>query len=313
MACPDAPQCDRGSCAPHLQNDPSDPEQPYASSCIGSSLDSELIPLESGETCMAAVALAQSDNSKLIIAEQLTDLDITIVRKWFSDGKFPARAQDFAPASHDLKSYWIARRSLFLDDSQILWRHRSDSSSRAQLVVPRSLRDTMFNDCHHTTYGGHFGITHTYTKLQLHYFWPGMSDFVRDRISACHKCVARKSPVNRHHPMGHVPVSGKFERVAMDLLDVSVLSAKGHKYILVVCDYFTKYTEAYPLKDKTARSVVDALMDIWLPRYGFPLFLHSDQGKEFDNVMIHKLSELLGTVILTHQRHLMSCTMHQCC
>ena len=41
-------------------------------------------------------------------------------------------------------------------------------------------------------------------------------------ISACHK-----SPVNRHHPMGHVPVSGKFERVAMDLLDVSVLSAKG--------------------------------------------------------------------------------------
>ena len=37
-------------------------------------------------------------------------------------------------------------------------------------------------------------------------------------------------------------------------------------------------------------------MDIWLPRYGFPLFLHSDQGKEFDNAMIHKLSELLVTV-----------------
>ena len=96
--------------------------------------------------------------------------------------------------------------------------------------------------------------------------------------------------------MGHVPVSGRFERVAMDLQDVSVISAKGYKYILVVCDYFTKYTEAYPLKDKTARSVADALMDIWLPRYGFPLFLHSDQGKEFDNVMIHTLSELLGTV-----------------
>ena len=157
------PQCDRGSCAPSLENDTSDPDQPYATSCIGSSLDSELIPLESGETCMAAVALAQSDNSKLIIAEQLKDLDITIVRKWFSDGKFPARAQDFAPASHDLKSYWIGRRSLFLDDSQILWRHRTDSTSNAQLVVPRSLRDTMFNDCHHTTYGGHFGITHTYT------------------------------------------------------------------------------------------------------------------------------------------------------
>ena len=53
---------------------------------------------------------------------------------------------------------------------------------------------------------------------------------------------------------------------------------------------------AYPLADKTARSVADALMDKWLPTYGFPLFLHSDQGKEFDNTMVHKLSELLGTV-----------------
>ena len=38
--------------------------KPYASSCVGSSLDSELIPLESGETCMAAVMLTQSANSK---------------------------------------------------------------------------------------------------------------------------------------------------------------------------------------------------------------------------------------------------------
>ena len=93
----------------------------------------------------------------------MTDSDITIVRNWFIAGKFPARTQDFAPASHDLKSYWVGRRSLFLDDKSILWRNRSDTSSRAQLVVPRSLRDTIFNDSHHTTYGGHFGITHTHT------------------------------------------------------------------------------------------------------------------------------------------------------
>ena len=290
------PQCERGTCAPNTNSSPSDPEQPYASSCIGSSLDSELIPIESGETCVAAVMIAQSENSKLITTAQKTDSEITIVRDWLIEGIFPARTQDFAPASYELKAYWIGRKSLFLDENNILWRNRSDAGSRAQLVVPRSLRDTIFNDSHHTTYGGHFGITHTHSKIQLHYFWPGMSDFVKDRISACHKCVARKSPVNRHQPMGHVPVSGRFERVAMDLLDVSVISAKGYRYILVVCDYFTKYTEAYPLKDKTARSVADALMDIWLPRYGFPLFLHSDQGKEFDNVMIHKLSELLGTV-----------------
>ena len=259
-------------------------------------MDSELIPLESGELCVAAIMTALSDNSKQIVAAQKNDKDITTVRNWISSDSFPDCVQDFAPASYELKSYWIGRKSLYLDEEDVLWHTRSAAGARAQLVVPLSLRDTIFNDSHHTTYGGHFGMTHTHSKIQLHYFWPGMSDFIRDKITACHKCVARKSPVNRHQPMGHVPVSEKFERVAMDLLDVSVISSKGHKYILVVCDYFTKYTEAYPLTNKTARSVADALMDKWLPTFGFPLFLHSDQGKEFDNEMVHKLSELLGTV-----------------
>ena len=52
----------------------------------------------------------------------------------------------------------------------MLWRTRSAAGARAQLVVPLSLWDTIFNDSHHTTYGGHFGMTHTHSKIQLHYF-----------------------------------------------------------------------------------------------------------------------------------------------
>ena len=59
---------------------------------------------------MAAVMITQSQNSELITAAQMTDSDITIVRNWFIAGKFPARKQDFAPASHDLKSYWVGRK-----------------------------------------------------------------------------------------------------------------------------------------------------------------------------------------------------------
>ena len=256
-------------------------------------MDSELIPLESGELCVAAITSAQSDNRKQIIAAQKIDKDISTVRNWISSGQFPACVPDFAPASYELKSYWIGRKSLYLDEEDILWCTRSATGSRAQLVVPLSLHDTVFNDSHHTTYGGHFGMTHTQqdsTTLLLARnvrFHQGQ-DHCMPQV-----CLAQ---INHHQPMGHIPVSGKFERVAMDLLDVSVISGKGHKYILVVCDYFTKYTEAYPLTDKTARSVADALMDKWLPTFVFPLFLHSDQGKEFDNAMVHKLSELLGTV-----------------
>ena len=62
-------------------------------------MDSELIPLESGETCVAAIMTAQSENSKLIVTAQKTDKEISIVREWLLAGKFPNCVQEFAPAS----------------------------------------------------------------------------------------------------------------------------------------------------------------------------------------------------------------------
>ena len=82
----------------------------------------------------------------------------------------------------------------------------------------------------------------------------------------------------------------------MDILDITTVSDRGNRYILVVADYFTKYTEAYPLKDKSAQSVVDALAEHWMTWFGFMLTLHSDQGREFENKVIHDLSALMGAV-----------------
>ena len=44
----------------------------------------------------------------------------------------------------------------------------------------------------------------------------------------------------------------------MDLLDVSITSAKGNHDGLVMVDCFSRWTEACPLPDKTAISVADA-------------------------------------------------------
>ena len=83
------PQCERGSCVPTSTTHQHDPEQPYAYSGGGSSMDSKLIPLESGELCVAAIATALSDNSKQIVASQKNDKDITTVRNWISTDTFP--------------------------------------------------------------------------------------------------------------------------------------------------------------------------------------------------------------------------------
>ena len=131
---------------------------------------------------------AQSQNSKLIIAAQRIYNEISIVREWLLAGKFPACIQDFAPASYELKAYWVGRKSLYLD---ICCGEIVQQQGRAQLIVPMSLRHTIFNDSHHTTYGGHFGMTHTHTA-KSNYTISGLECQISSGIESLHATSASR-------------------------------------------------------------------------------------------------------------------------
>ena len=81
----------------------------------------------------------------------------------------------------------------------------------------------------------------------------------------------------------------------MDLLDMSVTTARGNRYVLVIVDCFTRWTEAFPLPDKTAHSVADAFFNNVVCRFGMPIVIHSDQGREFENKIIHELCLIGGS------------------
>ena len=82
----------------------------------------------------------------------------------------------------------------------------------------------------------------------------------------------------------------------MDIIDVCEPTLDGYSYILVIADYFSKWTEAFPIKDKCADTVADVLVDKIILRFGMPLVIHSDQGREFENGLIESLCSLLGCV-----------------
>ena len=95
--------------------------------------------------------------------------------------------------------------------------------------------------------------------------------------------------------MGHVEVGHRWERVAMDLLDMSVTTAWGNRYVLVMVDCFSRWTEACPLPDKTAHSIADAFFNQVVCRFGMPIVIHSDQGREFENKIMQELCILCGS------------------
>ncbi|TNC93563.1 MAG: putative integrase core domain protein, partial [Rhodocyclaceae bacterium] len=86
-----------------------------------------------------------------------------------------------------------------------------------------------------------------------------------------------------------------FERVHIDLVG-PLANSKGYRYILVMVDAFTKWVEAIPLRDKSAETVAWAVLTTWVTRYGWMDRIHSDQGTEFENQVMHGLCDWAGTI-----------------
>ena len=85
-----------------------------------------------------------------------------------------------------------------------------------------------------------------------------------------------------------------FQRTAVDLIGpIHPPSECGHRYILTVVDYATRYPEAVPLKDIEAEKVAEALVGI-CTRVGLPKEILSDRGSQFMSKVMKKMCRLLS-------------------
>ena len=69
---------------------------------------------------------------------------------------------------------------------------------------------------------------------------------------------------------------------------------RGHKYILVVTDLFTKWVEAYPLQATDSETLANVFVKEIVCRYGVPTVLHSDQGANLTSSLITNMCNILG-------------------
>ena len=59
--------------------------------------------------------------------------------------------------------------------------------------------------------------------------------------------------------------------------------------ILVVTDHFSRFIQAYKVKDKRAITIAKCLYDNYFRHYRFPWHLLSDQGTEFCNAVLNEM------------------------
>ena len=80
--------------------------------------------------------------------------------------------------------------------------------------------------------------------------------------------------------------------VAVNILEVPV-SSRNNRYLLAVQDYFTKWADALPLRDQTAKRITEELIKLFAT-YGQPEILHSDQGRNFESAILQHTLDAFG-------------------
>ena len=79
----------------------------------------------------------------------------------------------------------------------------------------------------------------------------------------------------------------------MDIVGPLERTPRGHRYILVVCDYATRYPEAFPLRKVTATTIAQAILQLF-SRVGIPQEIITDQGTAFLSKKLKQVYSLLG-------------------
>ena len=169
------------------------------------------------------------------------------------------------------------------------------NASFKQIVVPRSLRQEILEELHAGSTGGHLGEEKTLERLKQRFYWPGHFHDVQDWCKTCGVCATRKMAVPKPRaPLTNISVGSPMQFVAVDIVGPFPENSEGKKYILVVVDQFTKWSEAYTIHNQEAVTVAEVLTREWFFRYSPPQTLHSDQGRQFESRLIYEICHILG-------------------
>ena len=172
-------------------------------------------------------------------------------------------------------------------------RRDTEALTVEQLVLPVACRKAVLRLAHQIPLAGHMGKNKTADRVRQCFYWPTLfrdvDEFCRS-CEECQKCSTRRGP---RTPMVPLPIIEEpFHRIAMNIVGPLPRSRAGNKYILVVCDYATRYQEAFTLKSIDAEHVATALVSLFA-RVGVPREILTDQGSNFTSRLLAELYRLL--------------------
>ena len=154
----------------------------------------------------------------------------------------------------------------------------------------------ILEEIHEGICGGYAGPRSLVSKvIRIGYFWPTMQVDALELVKKCDKYQrfgnVQRLPVER---MTTITSSWPFMQWGIDIVGPLPLGKGQVKFLLVAIDYFTKWVEAEALATITKAKIRNFVWKNVICRFGIPMTIISDNGRQFDNQSFKNFYSNLG-------------------
>ncbi|XP_030634258.1 receptor-type tyrosine-protein phosphatase gamma [Chanos chanos] len=165
--------------------------------------------------------------------------------------------------------------------------------------VPATIRPQLLQWVHTSLSSGHPGITRTKELISRRFWWPSLTDDVKDFVLSCPVCAQSKS--SRALPSGMLeplPIPARpWSHIAMDFI-TDLPPSSSYTIILVIVDRFSKMCRLIPLSGlPTAMELAEYVFNQVFRFYGIPEDIVSDRGPQFTSRVWKAFCERLGVSV----------------
>ena len=159
----------------------------------------------------------------------------------------------------------------------LLYRKAGD---KLLFVVPKNMINNIIKSYHDDI--GHVSVEKCTRLLKQLYWFPKLTDFVKDYVDNCVRCISFNSKCGKQEGFLHPIDKGcaPFNTIHIDHLGPFNKTSRKNQYLFVVIDAFTKFVRLYATKTTKTSEVIKHL-ESYFSYYSRPIRIISDRGSCF--------------------------------